>query len=461
MGDNLDIPGEYTLKITDSLGNEDEISFTIIEPVYVRFEQEIDKIPGFEKVTVDEMEITLDKGTLLLDKDGSYIVEIFAGGKSYVFTVSIDSTVDCTVNVHDKGFANTVTISAAEDVVVEATKNGEHMEYELEAAITEPAYYTVKLTDALGNTKELSFTIIEKHYVRFEQELDNIPGFEGIKVNGNDFTLDKGTLVLTDSGEYVVDVTANGMTYSFTVNVDSSVDYTIDVHDKGLANTVTLNSAEELTVTVTKDGEEIEYELGTALTEVGIYTVKMVDEYGNTKELSFTIIESLYANFEQEIDEMPGFEKVLVNGEEVTLEKGTLTLNESGTYEVTIVANGNEQKFSVVVDSTVPVVTVDGVENGGTTKGAVTLTDLSSDATMKVYLDDELIEYNLGDELTDVGVYRIVLEDAVGNVNEYSFEILWKFPTVAIIFIVIAVLGVVGMVVWLVIAKKRKDEYYN
>ena len=461
VGDKLDIPGEYTLKITDSLGNEDEISFTIIEPVYVRFEQEIDKIPGFEKVTIDEKEISLDKGTLLLDKDGSYIVEIFANGKSYVFTVNIDSTVDCSVNVHDKGFANSVSITAAEDVIVSVTKNGEAMEYELDAAITEPALYMVKLTDTLGNTKELSFTVIENHYYKFEQELDNIPGFEGVKVNGNDYTLDKGTLALTDSGEYVVDVTANGATYSFTVNIDSAVDYTIDVHDKGLANTVTLNSNEELTVTVTKDGEEIEYELGTTLTEVGTYTVKMVDEYGNTKELSFTIIESLYANFEQEIDEMPGFEKVLVNGEEVILEKGTLALTESGTYEITIVAKGNEQKFSVVVDSTVPVVTVDGVENGGTTKGAVTLTDLSSDATMKVYLDDELIEYNLGDELTDVGVYRIVLEDAVGNVNEYSFEILWKFPTVAIIFIVIAVLGVAGTVVWLVISKKRKDEYYN
>ena len=57
--------------------------------------------------------------------------------------------------------------------------------------------------------------------------------------------------------------------------------------------------------------------------------------------------------------------------------------------------------------------------------------------------------------------YRIVLEDAVGNVSEYSFEILWKMPAVAIVLIVIAALGVVGTVVWLVISKKRKDEYYN
>lgn len=455
VGDNLDIPGEYTLKITDSLGNEDEISFTIIEPVYVGFEHEIDKIPGFEKVTVNEMEITLDKGTLLLDKDGSYIVEIFAGGKSYVFTVSIDSTVDCTVNVHDKGFANTVTISAAEDVVVEVSKNGEPIEYKLEDVITEPAFYTVMLTDALGNTKELSFTIIENHYVRFEQELDNILGFEGIKVNGNDFTLDRGTLVLTDSGEYVVDVTANGMTYSFTVNVDSSVDYTIDVHDKGLANTVTLNSTEKLTVTVTKDGEEIEYELGTTLTKVGTYTVKMVDEYGNTKELSFTIIKSLYASFEQEIDEMPGFEKVLVNGEEVTLEKGTLTLNESGTYEVTIVANGVEQVFTVNVDSTPPTVIILGVENGGVTEESVTISELSEKSTIIITRDDEKIEYALGEEIKEPGEYKVTVTDSIGNTTEYTFEIKEGVNGAVIALVIIGVVAVAGTVAIIILKKKK------
>lgn len=455
VGDKLDIPGEYTLKITDSLGNEDEISFTIIEPVYVRFEQEIDKIPGFEKVTVDEKEITLDKGTLLLDKDGSYIVEIFAGGKSCVFTVSVDSTVDCSVNVHDGGFSNSVTISATEDVVVEVTKNGEPMEYELEDAITEPALYTVRITDALGNTKELSFTIIETHYFKFEQELDNIPGFEGIKVNGNDFTLDKGTLVLTDSGEYVVDVTANGMTYSFTVNIDSSVDYTIDVHDKGLANTVTLNSTEELTVTVTKDGEEIEYELGATLTETGAYTVKMVDMYGNAKELSFTIIESLYASFEQEIDEMPGFEKVLVNGEEVTLEKGTLSLTESGTHEVMIVANGVEQVFTVNVDSTPPTVIISGVENGGVTEESVIISELSEKSTIIITRDDEKIEYALGEEIKEPGEYKVTVTDSIGNTTEYTFEIKEGVNGAVIALVIIGVVAVAGTVAIIILKKKK------
>ena len=212
---------------------------------------------------------------------------------------------------------------------------------------------------------------------------------------------------------------------------------------------------------MTKNGEPMEYKLGTEITEPAVYTVKMVDSLGNVKELSFTIVDALYGKFEEEIDEMPGFGKVLVNGEEVALEKGTLTLTASGTYEVTIVANGKEQKFTVNVDATAPTLKIEGVENGGSTKGAVIISDVSSDATMKVYLDDVQIEYTAGDELTEVGKYRIVLEDSVGNVSEYSFEILWKMPAAAIVLIVVAVLGAAGAVVWLVISKKRKDEYYN
>ena len=80
---------------------------------------------------------------------------------------------------------------------------------------------------------------------------------------------------------------------------------------------------------------------------------------------------------------------------------------------------------------------------------------------MKVYFNNREIEYSEGQKLNDTGTYRIVVTDAAGNVSEYSFEILWKMPAAAIVLIVVAVLGAAGAVVWLVISKKRKDEYYN
>ena len=475
-GDKLTDDGEYTITFENFDGAKTSYEFVIdTEPVAIAAEGYKANLPVANPVIVhitekdatavlikDGKEVgTYVSGTAVSD-EGNYIVRVTdeAGNVSEI-AFEIDKSVDFAINVNDGGFSNSVVIEANEGAEIIVTKDGNVIEYKKGTAITEPGKYTVKVTDALDNTVERSFIIVTPVSTAFSHNFDETAGFEKVIINGEETRLNYGALELTEDGTYEVGVVVNGKTYTFTTVVDCSVDYNINVHDKGFANTVTLNANENVTLTMTKDGEPMEYKLGTEILEPGVYTVKMVDALGNTKEHSFTIVNALYGKFEQEIDEMPGFNKVLVNGEEVTLEKGTLSLTASGTYEVTIVANGNEQKFTVVVDSTAPVVTIDGVENGGTTKGAVILSDLSSDATMKVYVDDVLVEYNLGDELTDVGVYRIVLEDAAGNVSEYSFEILWKMPAVAIVLIVIAALGVVGTVVWLVISKKRKDEYYN
>ena len=373
----------------------------------------------------------------------------------------IDKSVDFAINVNDGGLSNSVTIVANEGAEIVVTKDGNVIEYKEGTEITEPGKYTVKVTDALDNVSERSFIIVTPVSTGFSHSFDETASFEKVLINGVETRLNYGALELTEDGTYEVEVIVNGKSYAFTTTVDKSVSYGINVHDKGFANSVTLKANENITLTMTKNGEVMEYKLGTEITEPAVYTVKMVDSLGNTKELSFTIVDALYGKFEEEIDEMPGFGKVLVNGEEVKLEKGTLTLTASGTYEVAIVANGVEQKFTVTVDATAPTLKLEGVENGGSTKGAVIISDVSSDATMRVFLDDVQIEYTAGDELTEVGKYRIVLEDGVGNVSEYSFEILWKMPAAAIVLIVVAVLGAAGAVVWFVISKKRKDEYYN
>jgi len=475
-GDKLSDDGEYTITFENFDGAKTSYEFVIdTEPVALAAEGHKANLPVANPVTVN---FTEEDATAVLIKDGKEVGAYVSGTAisdegDYIVRVTdkaqnvseiafeIDKSVDFAINVNDGGLSNSVVIEANEGVEIVVTKDGAAIEYKEGTAVTEPGKYTVKVTDALDNTTERSFIIVEPVSTGFSHNFDETAGFEKVIINGEETRLNYGALELTEDGTYEVGVVVNGKTYTFTTVVDCSVDCTINVHDKGFANTVTLNANENVTLTMTKNGEPMEYKLGTEMLDPGAYTVKMVDSLGNTKELSFTIVNALYGKFEQEIDEMPGFQKVLVNGEEETLEKGTLSLTASGTYEVTIVANGNEQKFTVTVDSTAPTVTIDGVENGGTTKNAVILSDLSSDATMKVYLDDVLVEYNLGDELTETGVYRIVLEDAAGNVSEYSFEILWKMPAVAIVLIVIAALGVVGTVVWIVISNKRKDEYYN
>lgn len=469
-GDKLTEDGSYTITIEDYDGNKSEFTFTIdtVEPTVI-----IEGIKADVPVNKDvSVTIEDEDATAVLIKDGVEVGPYVSGtpvtesGKYTVVATDladnessvsfeIDKVVDFEINVNDGGLANTVTIEGNESLVIVLTKNGEVVEYKAGDAITDPADYTVKLTDDLGNTAEMSFIVVPTAATNFSHNFDKMEGFEKVLVNDEEFRLNYGTLNLNEDGAYDVDVIVSGKTYSFAVIIDTKVDFVINVHDQGFANTVKLTANENITLTATKNGEVFEYELGTDITEPAAYTFKMVDVLGNTKEISFTVVNALYGKFEQEIDEMPGFEKVLVNGEEVTLEKGTLTLTATGAHEVTIVANGIEQKFTVNVDATAPTLTITGVENGGVTKEAVILSDPSEEATVALTLNDEAIEYTLGDELTEPGVYKVTVTDAMGNVTEYTFEIEKGVNGAVIALIVIGVIAAIGGVV-IVILKKKK-----
>ncbi len=393
----------------------------------------------------------------VVSEDGKYTVIVTdeAGNETKTSFV-IDKSVSYDVNINDGGLANSVTIYEKENLEFVVTKNGTPIEYKDGTAITEPAEYTVTLTDDIGNKAEFSFTIVEPVVTKFTYNFDELAGFEKVLVNGNEARLNYGTLEITADGKYTVDVVANGETHSFSVTVDTKVDYSVNAHDKGFANSVKISANESVTATVTKNGEAFKYELGKEITEPATYGVMLVDALGNKVEFSFTIVEPTVGKFEEEIDLIPGFEKVLVNGNETTIEKGTLALTESGVYEVSIIAGGKTQKFTVTVDATAPTLTLNGVENGGATTDAVTLTDVSEEAEVVVTLNGEQIEYTVGDELTEIGEYKVTVTDAYGNATEYDFTIE-KGANIALIVILI-ILGVAAIGTGVFFYFKKKNS---
>lgn len=393
----------------------------------------------------------------VVSEDGKYTVIVTdeAGNESKTSFV-IDKSVSYDVNINDGGLANSVTIYEKENLEFVVTKNGTPIEYKDGTAITEPAEYTVTLTDDIGNKAEFSFTIVEPVVTKFTYNFDELAGFEKVLVNGNEARLNYGTLEITADGKYTVDVVANGETHSFSVTVDTKVDYSVNAHDKGFANSVKISANERVTATVTKNGEAFKYELDKEIIEPATYGVKLVDALGNKVEFSFTIVEPTVGKFEEEIDLIPGFEKVLVNGNETTIEKGTLALTESGVYEVSIIAGGKTQKFTVTVDATAPTLTLNGVENGGATTDAVTLTDVSEEAEVVVTLNGEQIEYTVGDELTEIGEYKVTVTDAYGNATEYDFTIE-KGANIALIVILI-ILGVAAIGTGVFFYFKKKNS---
>lgn len=393
----------------------------------------------------------------VVSEDGKYTVIVTdeAGNETKTSFV-IDKSVSYDVNINDGGLANSVTIYEKENLEFVVTKNGTPIEYKDGTAITEPAEYTVTLTDDIGNKAEFSFTIVEPVVTKFTYNFDELAGFEKVLVNGNEARLNYGTLEITADGKYTVDVVANGETHSFSVTVDTKVDYSVNAHDKGFANSVKISANESVTATVTKNGEAFKYELGKEITEPATYGVMLVDALGNKVEFSFTIVEPTVGKFEEEIDLIPGFEKVLVNGNETTIEKGTLALTESGVYEVSIIAGGKTHKFTVTVDATAPTLTLNGVENGGATTDAVTLTDVSEEAEVVVTLNGEQIEYTVGDELTEIGEYKVTVTDAYGNATEYDFTIE-KGANIALIVILI-ILGVAAIGTGVFFYFKKKNS---
>lgn len=263
--------------------------------------------------------------------------------------------------------------------------------------------------------------------------------------------------ILNKDGAYrivVTDLAGNAAEVCFTI--DKTADFNVNVNDKGLSNSVVITGNEELTVILTKDGVAVDYELGDSITIPGAYTLKVSDVLGNTREMSFIVVKPLVQVFEHNFDGVPGVEKVTVDGEDKRLNYGTLELNEDGIYEVGVVVNGVSYNFIVMVDATAPSLVIDGVENGGTTKNKVVLDNLSETANVRVYCNDEAIEYELDSELREVGIYRVVVTDEAGNTSEYSFEIEKSISGGIIALIVIAVLAAVGGGVFLILKKRKK-----
>lgn len=386
------------------------------------------------------------------------------------FTYVQDNPMGELKGVENGGYTNgNVSFEWSDEAIVTVEKDGVVIPYVSGQSLTEDGAYSLTFENFDGFKETMSF-VIDKNAPSVTLEgVENNNAVSGdVKVNFAEESLSaelfkdgvsvgeyvSGTAV-TESAEYkiiVTDLANNSTEVNFII--DKFVDYEIDINDKGLANSVTVKANEDVTLVLTKGEEVVEYKLGDAVTNPGTYTVTLTDKLNNVSIVEFTIVEPLVKSFEHNFDNTPGFEKVMMNGEEKRLNYGTLELFTDGVHEVSVIANGKTYTFTVTVDSTAPAITITGAENGVTTKDTVILSDLTEEAEMRVYLNDQEIEYKLGDELTELGKYRIELTDSCGNTSEYTFEILYSMNGGAIALIVIGILAVIGVIVAIIVGKK-------
>lgn len=373
--------------------------------------------------------------------------------------------------VENGGHTNkAVTFEWTDEAIVCLTKDGEVVEYESGQALTENGVYELTFENFDGYTATYTFTIdtvapeitteganhreavnqdVKVFYTEehLTAELFKNGKSLGEYVSGNPISAD---------GMYRVrvwDIAGNEVSVEFTI--DKTVDYEINVYDKGLSNSVVATTHEIVTTELVKDGKKVNYAIGSAINQVGDYTLVLTDALGNKEVITFRIIQPKVQEFTHNFDDIEGFGGVLVNGEEKRLNYGTLELFDDGAYEVGVIVGGKTYTFNVTVDGTAPTLKLNGVENGGITKDGVKLTELSETAEVKVFKDGKEIEYKPGDEITEVGKYKVTATDECGNQTVYEFEIEKSVNGWLIAFIIIGVLVLAGGVTVFILKRKE------
>lgn len=374
------------------------------------------------------------------------------------------------IGVENGGYANgVVSFVWTDEAIVTLTKDGEAMEYASGRGLMENGVYVLTFENHDGYKTVYEFTIdtvAPDVAMQGGEHRSSVSGNVTVTFDETEHTAElikdgesvgeyvSGTAITTDGTYKIIVSDLAGNTTEVEFIIDKTVDFEINVNEKGLSNSVVATADEKVTVVLTKDGGVVAYKLGEAITAPAEYSLTLTDKLGNTNTVSFTIVEPLVKSFVYNFDDIPNFEKVMMNGEEKRLNYGTLELFTDGTHEVGVVVGGKTYMFTVEVDGTAPTLTLNGVENNGQTKEGVTLDNLSETAEMKVYFDDREIKYTLGSELSEVGKYKVVLTDEVGNQTTYEFEILFKLNGGAIALIIIGGLALIGIILAIILGKR-------
>lgn len=306
--------GDYLVKIFDDFGNSKYFQFTIDKT------PPIASLIGVEEngTTSNSVQVVWDEQfvTGKLIKDGENLGEYFSGdeiklngvyevivsdraGNFVSFKFTIDNKILYDINTFKSGISNGgVRIIAKEELTIQMYKNGEQIDYEFEQILNEDGYYQFILTDEIGNQLYSDFLIINTPIKRIETALHESVTITEILKDGEAQELDivDNILYLVDEGIYKVTVYDNSVNkaFSFTLTLDTTPPTIelVGVENGGATNkeVSTKNPSEKpVTLTVTRNGTELEYELGGKLKDAGDYKIIVTDVAGNQSEYEFRI----------------------------------------------------------------------------------------------------------------------------------------------------------------------------
>ncbi|MBR1747829.1 MAG: hypothetical protein IJ735_06450 [Clostridia bacterium] len=255
----------------------------------------------------------------------------------------------------------------------------------------------------------------------------------------------KSGTVFSDEGYYSVRVTdraGNSTKYDFVI--DKTIKYACTA-ENGLFTTadVSFTFSENVAQSVTLDGEDAEASL--RYTVPGAYVVVITDDAGNEETVSFVILNERQQKLVVEDTKDFFVSKITHNGDDVESAAKSITLTESGKYEVTLSSSKTDKSyyFAVEIDNTAPEIVLTQKN------GKVSFSGLSEKGvTFVLYKDGELVE-GITDKSTvsEKGNYVLVLTDECGNVTQYEFEVKFTLNAISIALIALGAAVVVLLIV--------------
>jgi hypothetical protein len=203
------------------------------------------------------------------------------------------------------------------------------------------------------------------------------------------------------------------------------------------------------------NGERLQSISGGTFQTPGEYVVMYAGGAVCKRLLSFTIVPKL-CNSVTSYALPAGFEftEAALDGEAVAFDKSYIKLTEEGEYNIhyRCVKTNVPYQLLLKTDFTGPVLSLDAVKDGKA-QGPVDISDAKNAAHVTIYHDGERIGRK--DVLTESGEYYIELTDEAGNKTTYSFTILIYFDGNSWLFFLLIICSCVGVIIYLVRARKR------
>ncbi len=219
---------------------------------------------------------------------------------------------------------------------------------------------------------------------------------------------------------------------------------------------VRLNIPSEVKYALYRDGKQLEYTNGAALSEAGAYVLDLTASSTNGQTISWWILPTTTGSV-TEYRLPSGFlaSEVTLNGEAYDqYTPGVIPMQQEGLYEVTYYCQwtGIPYKLGLNIDHTAPEVTLEGVVDG-VAKGPVNITGLEENDSLYVELDGESL--GAKKKLTQSGAYLVNVADVAGNTNTYNFRIQIYFNLNAWVFVGMALVLVATVVGYIIFSRKR------